>query len=143
MSITTATATDPPLHLLQKFCHFFLSEDGGASKVEVTTRELKFPTCSCSARGLTCTLSRKVLNASKWIQMAVFVQGHHQHRHGSVVRLMIARSREAAPCSEVTATRLVVNRVCGLIAPDTPVPLAVKNGDTLGLNVGSITSSLV
>lgn len=55
--------------------------------------------------------------------MAVFVQGHHQHQHGSVVRLMIVRAREAVPCFEVTPTRLVVSRVCGPIALDTPVPL--------------------
>lgn len=75
--------------------------------------------------------------------MAVFVQGRHQHQHGSVARLMIVRGREAAPRSEVTATRLAVSRVCGPVAPDTPVPLDTESGDTLGLIVGSITSSLV
>lgn len=53
------------------------------------------------------------------------------------------RGREAAPRSEVTAARLAVSRVCGPIAPDTPVPLDTESGDTLGLIVGSITSSLV
>lgn len=56
---------------------------------------------------------------------------------------MIVRGREAAPCSEVTATELAVNRVCGPVAPDTPVPLDTESGDTLGLIAGSITSSLV
>lgn len=53
------------------------------------------------------------------------------------------KGREAAPCFEVTVTRLAVSRVCGPIAPDTPVPLDSKKGDTLGLIVGSIRSSLV
>lgn len=75
--------------------------------------------------------------------MAVFVQGHHQHQHGSVARLMIVRGREAAPRSEVTATRLVVSRVCGPVAPDTPVPLDTESGDTLGLILDAITSALV
>lgn len=75
--------------------------------------------------------------------MAVFVQGRHQHQHGSVARLMIVRGREAAPCSEVTATRLVVSRVCGPVAPDTPAPLDTDGGDTLGLILGSVTSFLV
>lgn len=56
---------------------------------------------------------------------------------------MIVRGREAAPRSEVTTTGLAVSRVCGPVAPDTPVPLDTENGDTLGLIVGSITSSLV
>lgn len=112
-------------------------------KVEVTTRELKFPTRLCSARGLARTLTHTALNSTNWIQMAVFVQGRRQHQHGSVARVMIVRGKEGAPCSEVTATRLVVSRVCGPIAPDTPVPLNSENGDTLGLIVGSITSSLV
>lgn len=73
--------------------------------------------------------------------MAVFVQGRHQRRCGSVARLMIVRGREVAPRSEVTATRLAVSRVCGLVAPDTPVPLETENGDTPGLIVASITSS--
>lgn len=73
--------------------------------------------------------------------MAVFVQGRHRHRRGSVARLMIVRGREVAPRSEVTATRLAVSRVCGLVAPDTPVPLETENGDTPGLIVASITSS--
>lgn len=77
------------------------------------------------------------------MQMAVFVQGRHQHQHGSVARLMIVRGREAAPRSEVTATRLAVSRVCGPVAPDTPAPLDTESGDTLGLIVGSITSFLV
>ena len=89
----------------------------------MTTRELKFPTRSRAARGLARTLTRKALNSPNWIQMAVFVQGRHQHQHGSVARLMIVRGREAAPRSEVTATRLAVSRVCGPLAPDTPVPL--------------------
>lgn len=75
--------------------------------------------------------------------MAVFVQGRHQHQHGSVARLMIVRGREAAPYSEVTATRLAVSRVCGPVAPDTPAPLDTESGDTLVLIMGSITSSLV
>lgn len=109
----------------------------------MTTRELKFPTRSRSARGLARTLTRKALHSPNWIQMALFVQGRHRHRHGSVARLMIVRGREAAPRSEVTATRLAVSRVCGPVAPDTPVPLDAESGDTLGLIVGSITSSLV
>lgn len=75
--------------------------------------------------------------------MAMLVQGRHQHQHGSVARLMIVRGREAAPCSEVTATRLAVSRLCGPVAPDTPVLLDTESGDTLGLIVGSITSFLV
>lgn len=51
------------------------------------------------------------------------------------------RGREVAPRSEVTATRLAVSRVCGLVSPDTPVPLETENGDTPGLIVASITSS--
>lgn len=51
------------------------------------------------------------------------------------------RGREAAPHSEVTATRLVVNRVCGPEASDTPVPLDTESGDTLGLIAGSVTAS--
>lgn len=58
-------------------------------KVKVTTRELKFPTRSGSTQGLACTSTRRALNPSNWIQMAVFVQGHHQLQHGSVARLMI------------------------------------------------------
>lgn len=49
--------------------------------------------------------------------MAVFVQGRHQHQRGSVARLMIVRSREAAPRSEVTTTGLAVSRVCGPRSP--------------------------
>lgn len=86
-------------------------------------------------------LARRALNSSNWIQMAVFVQGRHRHRHGSVARLMIVMGREAAPRSEVTATRLAVNRVCGPAAPDTPVPLDTESGDTLGLIVGTVASS--
>lgn len=51
------------------------------------------------------------------MQMAVFVQGRHQHQRGSVARLMIVRSREAAPRSEVTTTGLAVSRVCGPRSP--------------------------
>lgn len=75
--------------------------------------------------------------------MAVFVQGRHKHQHGSVARLMIVRGREAEPRSEGTATGPAVSRVCGPVAPDTPVPLDTESGDTLGLIAGSITSPLV
>lgn len=125
------------------FVIFFPLQRRRCFKVEVTTRELNFPTRLCSAQGLARTLTHTALNSTNWIQMALFVQGRHQHEHGSVARVMIVRGREGAPCSEVTATRLLVSRVCGPIAPDTPVPLDGENGDTLRLIVGSITSSLV
>lgn len=43
------------------------------------------------------------------------------------------RGRGATPRSEVTATRLVVSRVCGPVSLATPVPLDTETGDTLGL----------
>lgn len=53
------------------------------------------------------------------------------------------RGREAAPRSEVTATRLAASRVCGPVAPDAPALLDTESRDTLGLIVGSIRSFLV
>lgn len=69
--------------------------------------------------------------------MAVFVQGRHERRHGSVVRLRIVRGREAARRSEVTETRPAVGRLCGPVAPGTPAPLGAESVDTLGFALGS------
>ena len=137
MSITPAAATDPPLHLFQSFCHFFPLGRRRCFKAEVTTRELKFPTGSRWARGLARTRTRKALSSPNWIQMAVFVQGHRQHRHWECGE---GNDSEGRGCS-CTALRSQRPgwRSAGCVvpvAPDTPVPLDTESGDTLGFNHG-------
>ncbi|KAK1879575.1 Single-stranded DNA-binding protein DdrB [Dissostichus eleginoides] len=106
-------------------------------KAEVTTRELKFPTGSRWARGLARTRTRKALSSPNWIQMAVFVQGHRQHRHWECGE---GNDSEGRGCS-CTALRSQRPgwRSAGCVvpvAPDTPVPLDTESGDTLGFNHG-------
>ncbi|KAK5888577.1 hypothetical protein CesoFtcFv8_014658 [Champsocephalus esox] len=62
--------------------------------------------------------------------MAVFVQGHRQHRHWECGEGNDGEGRGCS-CTALRSAECVVP-----VAPDTPVPLDTESGDTLGFNHG-------